>query len=128
MKIITIKQILVLHEFEISKHGGSSGIRDIGMLKSAIGRPFATFGGEDLYPDIFMKCGALIQSIVKNHPFIDGNKRTAFVSTIVLLKLNNYLLTIPQKGAVEFMLQVANEDLSVDEISSWLKKYSKRLT
>jgi len=126
LKIISIKQILVLHEFELVKHGGSSGLRDIGMLKSAVARPFATFGGEDLYPGVFMKCAALIQSIVKNHPFLDGNKRTAFVSSTVLLKLNKYNLTVTQKEAVKFMVRVANENLSVDEISSWLKKHSKK--
>lgn len=126
MKIITVKQILILHEFELSKHGGSSGVRDMGMLKSAIGRPFATFGGEDLYPDIFLKMAALVQSIVKNHPFIDGNKRTAFVSAMVIFKLNGYLLKIEQKEVVKFMLKVANENLSVDEISLWLKKHSRK--
>lgn len=127
MKIITVRQILVLHEFVLTKHGGSSGVRDMGMLKSATGRPFATFLGEDLYFDIFMKCGALVQSIVKNHPFVDGNKRTAFVSAVVFLKLNNYLLEVGQKEIVKFMLKVANENLSVDEISSWLKKHSKKI-
>ncbi len=127
MKIITVKQILILHGFELSKYGGVSGVRDIGMLKSAIGRPFATFGGEDLYPDIFLKCAALVQSIVKNHPFVDGNKRTAFVSVVVLLKLNGYLLEINQKEVVNIMVKIANENLSVDKISSWLKKHSKEI-
>ncbi len=127
MIIITFRQILILHELEITKHGGLSGIRDVGMLKSAIGRPFATFGGDDLYSDIYLKSGALVQSIVKNHPFLDGNKRTAFVSCSAFLKMNGFLLSITQKEIVKFMLQVANENLSVDEISSWLKKHSKKV-
>lgn len=127
MRIITLRQVLVLHELEIQNHGGSSGIRDTGMLKSAIGRPFATFGGEDLYPDINLKGAALIQSIVKNHPFIDGNKRTAFTSALIYFEMNSYLLKVDQGEVVDFMLRVANENLSVDEISSWLKKHSKKI-
>lgn len=126
MKTLTLKQILILHELEIINHGGSSGIRDLGMLKSAIARPFATFAGEDLYVGIYLKGGALIQSIVKNHPFLDGNKRTAFVSCVAYLELNGYETEVSQKEIVEFMIRVANENLSVDEISSWLEKHSKK--
>lgn len=111
----------------VRKYGGSSGIREMNMLKSAVGRPFATFAGEDLYPDIYLKAGALIQSIVKNHPFLDANKRTAFSSAFIFLKENGILITAPQKKVVSFMVLVANENLSVDEISSWLKKHSKKL-
>lgn len=125
MKIITVRQILTLHEFEIKKYGGSSGIRDIGMLKSAIGRPFATFNGEDLYSDIYTKSAALIQSIAKNHPFVDGNKRTSFVTAAVFLRLNRYLFEVPQKEVVDYILRVVNENLSVDEISAWIKKHTK---
>ena len=85
MKRLTIKQILVLHELEIQKHGGSSGVRDMNMLESAIHRPFATFDGEDLYPNLFFKAGALIQSLVKNHPFVDGNGRAArAIATLIM--------------------------------------------
>jgi death-on-curing protein len=125
LKIITVRQILTLHEFEIKKYGGSSGIRDIGMLKSAIGRPFATFNGEDLYSDIYTKSAALIQSIAKNHPFVDGNKRTSFVTAAVFLRLNRYLFEVPQKEVVDYILRVVNENLSVDEISAWIKKHTK---
>ena len=115
---------MTLHEFEIKKYGGSSGIRDIGMLKSAIGRPFATFNGEDLYSDIYTKSAALIQSIA-NHPFVDGNKRTSFVTAAVFLRLNRYLFEVPQKEVVGYILRVVNENLSVDEISAWIKKHTK---
>ena len=110
----------------IKKHGGSSGVRDMTMLQSAINRPFATFAGEDLYTDVFLKTAALIQSIVKNHPFVDGNKRTAFSAAFVLLKKEWVLITATQKQVVKFMLQVANENLSVDEIAYWLKEHSTK--
>ena len=125
MKVFTVRQILILHERMIQKYGGSSGIRDIGMLESAVGRPFATFGGEDLYSNIFLKAGAFIQSIVKNHPFIDGNKRTAFSGTIAFLLANGVFVSMNTNQTVDFMLKVANENISVDEIGLWLKKNTK---
>lgn len=127
MKIITIRQVLILHELQIEKYGGLSGIRDVGMLQSAIGRPFATFGGSDLYPDIFTKTAALIQSIIKNHPFLDANKRTAFASAVTLLEVNEYSFMASNNEVVKYMLAVANENLTVDQISKWLKKYSKKI-
>ena len=120
----TLKQALAVHERAIQKYGGSSGIRDTGMLQSAIFRPFATFDGQDLYPNIYLKAGALIQSIVKNHPFIDGNKRTAFITTYNFLALNGIKITAGEREIVKFMVSVANQNLSVDEISSWLKSHS----
>lgn len=93
------------------------------MLESAIARPFATFDGNDLYPDLFMKVGAFIQSIVKNHPFVDGNKRTAFAGTIMLLKTNGVRLAVVDNDAISFMVSVANENLGVDEIATWLKAH-----
>ena len=108
----------------INKHGGSHGVRDMSMLESAVNRPFATYGGDDLYPDIYLKAGALVQSIVKNHPFVDGNKRSAFTSAYSFLKSNGLQLTATEKQAVEIVVRVANENLSVDEIASWLKGHS----
>ena len=111
----------------IKRHRGSSGVRDMDMLESAIFRPFATYGKRDLYKNIYLKAAALIQSIVKNHPFLDGNKRTAFSATYIFLWENGIDLDVSHKEVVEFMVKVANENLSVDEISSWLKKHSKKI-
>jgi len=128
VKVFTVRQVLILHERMIQKYGGSSGVRDMGMLESAVGRPFATFGGEDLYPDVFMKAGAFTQSIVKNHPFIDGNKRTAFSGTIVFLLASGVIVSAGTNQIVKFMLRVANENLSVDEIAAWLKKHTTNVS
>lgn len=126
MKVFTVRQVLILHEWEISHWGGSQGVRDMGMLESAVGRPFATFGGQDLYKNIYLKAGAFIQSLVKNHPFVDGNKRTAFVGAAVFLLVNDVSIKATQKEVVKLMLRVANENLSVDEIAAWLKQHTKR--
>lgn len=128
MKVFTARQVLILHERMIQKYGGSSGVRDMGMLESAVGRPFASFSGEDLYPDIFMKAGAFIQSIVKNHPFIDGNKRTAFTGATTFLMANGVTVSAGIDQVVKFMLKVANENLSVDEIAQWLKRRTKNVS
>lgn len=109
----------------IRKYGGLSGVRDIGMLESAIHRPFSTFAGDDLYKGIYFKAAAFMQSLIKNHPFIDGNKRTAFVGAYIFLKRNNITMTVTQRQIVAFISKVANENLSVDEIASWLKQNSK---
>ena len=127
MKILTPEQILILHEELVNKYGGSSGIRDKGMFESAINRPFATFGGNDLYPDIYLKAGAFIQAVVKDHPFVDGNKRTAFAGAFVFLKINKIYLQVKKSEGVKFMINVANKNLSVEEISTWLKKHSKKI-
>lgn len=111
----------------VKKHGGSHGVRDMNMLESAVHRPFATFAGEDLYKDIYLKAAALVQSIVKNHPFLDGNKRTAFSSAYIFLKKNGLKINALEKEIIKFMVSVANENLSVDEISSWLKNHSKKI-
>ena len=111
----------------IKKHGGSSGIRNTNMLESAIHRPFATFGGVDLYSNIYLKTGALIQSIVKNHLFLDGNKRTAYASAYTFLKLNNIKINPTEKDVVEFTADVADKSLSVDEIADWLKNHSQKI-
>ena len=74
--MITKKTVLRLHELSINIYGGAQGTRDEGLMESAIARPYQTFGEEDLYPTIFGKAAAIVESIIINHPFLDGNKRT----------------------------------------------------
>jgi death on curing protein len=75
--MITKEEVFLIHNEVVILHGGSNGIRDIGGLESAIARPYQTFGAKDLYPTCFEKAAAIGESIIMNHPFIDGNKRTA---------------------------------------------------
>jgi death-on-curing protein len=89
VKILKIEAIIKLHEKIIQKTGGSSGIRDIGLLESALNRSLQTFGGEDLYPDILDKISTTTYSFINNHPMIDGNKRLGVMVMWILLKLNN---------------------------------------
>ena len=125
MKFLTPQQVLAIHDQAVKRFGGSHGIRDIGLVESAVARPRASFGGKDLYKGVFDKAAALLQSLLKNHPFVDGNKRTALSSAGIFLKMNGYNLKNKHKEEVEFAIKVDNEHLTLEEISSWLKKNSK---
>lgn len=120
-------QILAIHSLMIKRFGGSEGVRDLGLLESAAGRPAASFDGQDLYPTIFDKAAALLQSLLKNHPFIDGNKRTALASSAIFLQFNGWRLTNSHQEEIDFALAVDNGRLEVREISTWLKKHSVRM-
>jgi len=121
---LTLDIVLAIHEEMVERYGGSHGIRDIGLIQSAAARPQSSFGGEDLYQTIFDKAAALFHSLMFNHAFVDGNKRTAMVSTARFLFMNGYELDASQKEFVTFPLNVENQHLSIEEISKWLKRHS----
>lgn len=123
---ITTARVLFIHDQMIKRFGGSFGIRDLGLIESAVARPGASFGGEFLYKSIFDKAAALLQSLLKNHPFVDGNKRTALTSAGLFLKLNGYRLTNSHKEEVEFAVRVDNGNLIVEQIAKWLKDHSEK--
>jgi death-on-curing protein len=124
---LTPEQVLFLHSRLISTIGGGHGVRDIGMLLSTLGRAQATFDGKELYPDIMLKAAALIDSLVRNHPFVDGNKRTAITASALFLRLNGYLLQVENREMVLFALACAQSQLSLVEIAEWFRKYSKKI-
>lgn len=111
----------------VKRFGGSFGVRDLGLIESAVERPKATFDGIDLYPDLFEKAAALMHSLLKNHAFVDGNKRTSYTSVGVFLKLNGYKLINMHKKSLEFAMNVENNSLELEEIAAWLKKNSKKI-
>lgn len=127
MKYLSVKDVLLLHNMAIDESGGSHGLRDLGLLESAVARPQVSFGGEDLYPNIFLKAGVLVHGLLRNHPFVDGNKRTSMYSAMTFLELNGYRFEAKQKEVVEFALKVENEKLSVEEIAKWLKEHARKL-
>jgi death-on-curing protein len=122
VKYLTPEQILFIHSRLIDSTGGAHGIRDIGLLQSAAARPKATFGGTELYPDIFHKVAALMQSLIKNHPFIDGNKRTAIASAGIFLRMNSFRLETSQKELERFTLDMATGSASFDDAVKWFRK------
>lgn len=126
MKYLTTEDVLLLHHLSIEKSGGSHGLRDAGLLDAAVHRPQATFDGEDLYPTLFDKAGALCHSLIKNHAFVDGNKRTSLLSAMTFLELNDYIFSCDQEELVEFGLKIDNENISPEGIASWLKAHSAK--
>lgn len=126
MKYLTTPQVLAIHDQMVKRFGGSQGIRDMGLIESAVDRPKATFDGQDLYPGVFLKAAALMHSILKNHAFVDGNKRSAYSSCGVFLKLNGYKLENMHKESLEFAMNVENNSLKLEEISKWLQTHSRK--
>jgi len=125
IKYPTLDEVVAIHFRVTEKTGGSQGVRDWDLLASALGRPQATFGGQDLYPDIFLKAAALVQSLSSNHPFVDGNKRTALTTLEYLLHLNGILLKATQREKVDFTLWAENEKPKLEQIAGWIKKHTK---
>lgn len=117
-------QVLFIHSRIINETGGSHGIRDLGLLESAVSRPKATFGSNDLYPTLFHKAAGLMESLVNNHPFIDGNKRTAITSSGIFLQMNGYIVVASQRELVRFSLAVATKEVDVDRAIEWFKNHS----
>jgi death on curing protein len=126
--MILIEDILQVHQFSIDKFGGGNGIRDTGSLESAIARPFKTFGGEDLYPTIFEKAAALGESLIVNHPFIDGNKRTGFFAMISLIEDDGYFLKSTQNEAYDFTIKISTGEIRFEEMVEWLKSNTIKAT
>lgn len=118
--------VLAIHDSMVELYGGSHGIRDVSLIQSAISRPQATFGGEDLYQTVFDKAAALFHSLLMNHAFVDANKRTSITAAAAFLHLNSYALEAKQEDFVSFPLKIEREHLSIEEISAWLERHSKK--
>jgi death-on-curing protein len=132
-------QIYEIHAVVIAESGGLDGLRDGTMLHAAIARPFATFAGSDLYSNNFEKAAALFHSLIKSHPFMDGTKRTAFLSAIYFLENCGYALPeyLPRAEVIRFCLDVAEENIrraedetiqpkTISEIADWFRQLFKK--
>ena len=119
--------ILDLHEETIANEGGSLGLRDAGLLASACAQPRQTFGGEELYPTLVSKAAALAYSLVRNHPFIDGNKRIGFVAMHTFLLLNGFELIGTEDDQVEIFLALAAGDLNREQFENWITAHLQEL-
>lgn len=127
MKYLTPEQVLFIHYRLIEETGGRHGIRDLTLLQSALARPMATFDNNDLYPDLFAKAASLMHSLIKNHPFTDGNKRTAIAAASIFLLRNNYSLKASNKELERFTLKVASENVELQEMTYWFKRHSTKV-
>lgn len=124
MTSLTPAQILFLHYRLIATTGGGHGIRDLGALQAAAARPQATFDGVELYPDLFAKAAALFKSLIRNHPFIDGNKRTAVAAAALLLLRNDYRLTSGQEELYAFTMRMATGEAGQEETRQWFSGHA----
>ncbi len=125
MITLTKEQVLMLHGQLIEATGGSKGVRDEGMLESALFKPFQSFGGKELYPDIQAKAAQLCYGLVKNHAMVDGNKRLGAHVMLVFLALNGYELEHSQKELSDAILALASGKTSAEEFLQWIISHSK---
>ena len=125
MITLTKEQVLMLHDQLIEATGGSKGIRDEGMLESALMNPYQSFGGIELYPSIQAKAAQLCFGIVKDQPMIDGNKRLGTHVMLVLLALNGYELSYSQKELSDTILLLAAGKLQSEDILQWIIEHQK---
>ena len=125
--MINKEEVLLIHTEVVKIHGGANGLRDEGGLESAIVRPFQTFGGEDLYPTVFEKAAAIGESIIMNHPFIDGNKRTGYVLMETILRIEGLCINASDEDLYSFVIKVSTGEIRFKEIKDWLKKNTSPL-
>ncbi len=121
---LSFAEVLEIHQNQIMLYGGEPGIRDVELLKSAIGMPMATYAGEFLHSDIYEMAAAYLYHLVQNHPFIDGNKRVGAVAALVFLALNGYDFQAPEDDFAEMVLSVASGTFSKAEISVYIMKWT----
>ena len=127
MRYLTPEQVLFIHARLIAETGGESGIRDLGLLQSAVARPQATFDGKELYSDIYHKASALLESLINNHPFVDGNKRTGITASAMFLQINGYSLVASNQELESFVLAVVSGEQTIESIAAWLQSRCKTI-
>ncbi len=118
--MISLKDVLEIHEKLIIEFGGSKGIRDNSSLISALNRPFQTFDGKELYPSPVSKAASLIESILTNHPFIDGNKRTGYVLMRILLINYDLDINATENDKYDFVINIASGNFTYEMTLEWL--------
>ena len=121
MSCLTLEQLLEIHAIVVEATGGGTGLRDLGRLESAIATQTQNVFGQELYPTVVDKAAAVIRGIIADHPFVNGNKRTAMLSGLTLLDINSMVFRI-QAGEIEdFAVEIATKQIDVPQISAWLK-------
>ena len=122
VEYLAVGQVLALHVQQLQRYGGATGLRGRGALESALARPAATFGGEDLYPDIADKAAALMHSLALNHPFVDGNKRIAAFAAIVFVESNDHECLATPDELVETTISAADGKIAVEALTIWFRQ------
>jgi death on curing protein len=123
--LLSLEELVWMHTVALTEFGGSQGIRDRGLLESAIARPLASFGGKDLYDNPFKRAAALAESVVLNHGFVDGNKRTAMYAMAAWLEREGYVFEAARGELRDLALAIAAHGLSTEQVATWLERRSK---
>ena len=125
--MIKVDLVITIHELLIEKYGGIHGIRDSKGLNSAITRPFMTFDQQELYPTPISKAAGLIESLICNHPFLDGNKRIGYVMMRFFLLQNKLDIKATQSEKYNFVIKIANGQIQFEQILTWIKENAKEV-
>lgn len=123
---LNLDQILRLHSSLIETYGGTLGLRDAGLLHSAIAMPQASFGGEFLHQDLFEMAAAYLYHIVQNHPFVDGNKRVGAAAAVIFLEMNEIEISNDENGLVDITLQTATGQIGKTEIAEFFRERAEQ--
>lgn len=120
---LSLAEVLEIHKDQVARYGGARGIRDIELLKSAIGMPSATYGGQFLQTDIYEMAATYLFHLVKNHPFVDGNKRVGAVAALVFLALNGFDVEASEDDFAEMVLAVARGELDKADVAVFIRRF-----
>lgn len=124
--MISVNNVLTIHQLLVTSFGGSQGVRDRMLLESALARPLQTFDGKELHPTMIEKSSSLLESILTNHPFVDGNKRTGYVLMRLILLKNGLDIKASQDQKYEFVMGVASGQTKLESIISWLENHIEK--
>ena len=125
-EFLSLEDVLLLHADQIERFGGAPGVRDHGLLASAVAQPQATFDGERLHPDLFAQAAAYLFHIVANHPFVDGNKRTGLLAALVFLDLNGVTLDYGSEDLYTLTMAIASGEMPKEQVAVELARIAAR--
>lgn len=122
---LTIDDVLETHAEQIARYGGGEGLRDAGLLESALAQPAAMFEGQYLHADLFQMAGAYLYHLVKNHPFVDGNKRVALEAALLFLEINGHAVEATDEELVDLVLGTAQGQTTKPQIAEFLRGHAR---
>lgn len=120
-----IKHVLIMHRKLVERTGGLYGVRDIGLVESALMRADAQYGGVEAYPGVIEKTAAVCCGLIRNHGFVDGNKRIGIAIMLLMLKMNDIAITYTQRELIELGLKTADGSLDVEQVTEWINSHRK---